>query len=172
MAAAPVETAAEVAAETVAASETVRASSSAAPAHKPTGQADRSLMKRSTYSGVVDTGPVAGETFAQKVERLAKFLLPQNNALMAGDCDQSCKPNPRGPSGRREQLSMTRLRRLPLPPAHAQRLASDLQRKETQCNLRLPHHKPWRRVPISQGLATSDSICGVVTPGASFLRLG
>jgi hypothetical protein len=27
-------------------------------------------MKRSTYCGVVDTGPVPGETFAQKVERL------------------------------------------------------------------------------------------------------
>jgi hypothetical protein len=40
--------------------------------HKPTGQADRSLMRRSTYCGVVDTGPVAGETFAQKCERLAK----------------------------------------------------------------------------------------------------
>ena len=39
-------------------------------AHKPSGQADRTLMKRSTYSGVVDTGPVAGETFEQKVERL------------------------------------------------------------------------------------------------------
>jgi hypothetical protein len=46
----------------------------AAPAptaeHKPTGQADRTLMLRSTYCGVVDTGPVAGETFEQKVERL------------------------------------------------------------------------------------------------------
>ncbi len=41
-----------------------------ATAHKPTGQADRSLMKRSSYCGVADTGPVAGETFAQKVERL------------------------------------------------------------------------------------------------------
>jgi hypothetical protein len=41
------------------------------PAHKPTGQADRTLMKRSTYSGVVDTGPVPGETFQQKVARLA-----------------------------------------------------------------------------------------------------
>ncbi|MEP6635965.1 MAG: hypothetical protein ABJB97_04510 [Acidobacteriota bacterium] len=38
--------------------------------HKPTGQADRSLMKRATYCGVADTGPVAGESFAQKVERL------------------------------------------------------------------------------------------------------
>jgi hypothetical protein len=49
------------------------ASASAAPAeatHKPTGDADRSLMIRSTYCGVVDTGPVAGETFEQKIERL------------------------------------------------------------------------------------------------------
>ncbi|HEX7335547.1 MAG TPA: hypothetical protein VF290_28900 [Pyrinomonadaceae bacterium] len=42
-----------------------------APAHKPTGNADRSLMKRGTYCGVVDTGPVPGETFQQKVARLA-----------------------------------------------------------------------------------------------------
>jgi len=38
--------------------------------HKPTGKADRTLMKRSTYCGVVDTGPVPGETFEQKVARL------------------------------------------------------------------------------------------------------
>lgn len=44
---------------------------SSAPAHKPTGNADRTLMKRSTYCGVVDTGPVPGETFQQKVARLA-----------------------------------------------------------------------------------------------------
>jgi hypothetical protein len=41
--------------------------------HQSTGQADRTLMRRSTYCGVVDTGPVAGETFAQKVERLSKL---------------------------------------------------------------------------------------------------
>jgi hypothetical protein len=38
--------------------------------HKPTGQADRTLMIRSTYCGVADTGPVPGETFEQKIERL------------------------------------------------------------------------------------------------------
>jgi len=77
-------------AETVEASATIEASaepatvvetpateaSTAAPAaeavHKPTGQADRTLMKRSTYCGVTDTGPVAGESFEQKVERLRK----------------------------------------------------------------------------------------------------
>jgi hypothetical protein len=47
------------------------AAASSAPAHKPTGNADRSLFKRSTYCGVVDTGPVAGESFEQKVARLA-----------------------------------------------------------------------------------------------------
>ena len=53
----------------VAAPASVSASSSSAE-HKPTGQADRTLMLRSTYCGVVDTGPVPGETFEQKVERL------------------------------------------------------------------------------------------------------
>ena len=47
------------------------AAASSAPAHKPTGDADRSLFKRSTYCGVVDTGPVPGESFQQKVARLA-----------------------------------------------------------------------------------------------------
>ncbi len=46
------------------------ASSAPVVTHKPTGQADRSLFLRSTYCGVVDTGPVPGETFEQKVERL------------------------------------------------------------------------------------------------------
>ncbi|HEX6731179.1 MAG TPA: hypothetical protein VF074_14240 [Pyrinomonadaceae bacterium] len=48
------------------------ATSSPAPAaHKATGKADRTLMKRSTYGDVVDTGPVPGETFEQKVARLS-----------------------------------------------------------------------------------------------------
>jgi len=58
-------------AEAPAATPAPAAPSSSAPAHKPTGNADRSLMKRSTYCGVVDTGPVPGETFQQKIARLA-----------------------------------------------------------------------------------------------------
>jgi len=46
------------------------AAPTASAEHKPTGQADRTLMLRSTYGSVVDTGPVPGETFEQKVERL------------------------------------------------------------------------------------------------------
>lgn len=49
----------------------VPAPTPSAPAHKPTGNADRSLFKRSTYCGVVDTGPVPGETFQQKIARLS-----------------------------------------------------------------------------------------------------
>ncbi|MDQ1707516.1 MAG: hypothetical protein QOJ88_727 [Pyrinomonadaceae bacterium] len=44
--------------------------STAIAENKPTGQADRTLFLRGTYCGVIDTGPVPGETFAQKVERL------------------------------------------------------------------------------------------------------
>jgi hypothetical protein len=46
-----------------------------APATAPatSGQPDRTLMKRSTYAGVVDTGPIPGETHAQKIERLTKL---------------------------------------------------------------------------------------------------
>lgn len=59
---------------TEAPAQTVTATASPAPAaHKPTGEADRTLMKRSTYCGVVDTGPVPGETFEQKVQRLTKL---------------------------------------------------------------------------------------------------
>ncbi|HEY2961971.1 MAG TPA: hypothetical protein VGJ37_06110 [Pyrinomonadaceae bacterium] len=47
------------------------APASSSPAHKPTGNADRSLMKRSTYGDVTDTGPVPGETHEQKIARLA-----------------------------------------------------------------------------------------------------
>ena len=48
----------------------ITSASAPAATHKPTGQADRTLMIRSTYCGVVDTGPIPGETFEQKVERL------------------------------------------------------------------------------------------------------
>jgi hypothetical protein len=38
--------------------------------HKVGAEPNRQLFKRSTYSGVADTGPVPGETFEQKVARL------------------------------------------------------------------------------------------------------
>jgi hypothetical protein len=48
---------------------------SAAPAGpKPAAQPDRQMNRRTTYAGVVDTGPVPGETKEQKIERLQKLV--------------------------------------------------------------------------------------------------
>lgn len=44
------------------------------PAAKPAGEPNRQLFTRSTYAGVVDAGPVAGETKEQKIERLQKLV--------------------------------------------------------------------------------------------------
>src|SRR6266446_1000933 len=54
--------------------DTVTAATSPTPttSHASSGEPDRTLMKRSTYAGVVDTGPVPGETHEQKIERLTK----------------------------------------------------------------------------------------------------
>ena len=63
------ETAADLAPDTVAPATTPTPTTSPATGGEP----DRTLMKRSTYCGVVDTGPVAGETQEQKIERLSKL---------------------------------------------------------------------------------------------------
>jgi hypothetical protein len=49
-------------------------SMAAPPGPKPAAEPNRSLNRRSTYAGVVDTGPVAGETKEQKIERLTKLV--------------------------------------------------------------------------------------------------
>jgi hypothetical protein len=67
---AQVEAASALAEAAMAPPEIAAAAQPAAPAASKSGQPDRSLMKRYAYCGVVDTGPVAGETFEQKVERL------------------------------------------------------------------------------------------------------
>jgi hypothetical protein len=46
----------------------------APPGPKAAAEPNRSLNRRSTYAGVVDTGPVAGETKEQKIERLTKLV--------------------------------------------------------------------------------------------------
>jgi hypothetical protein len=66
----PAEAPAVVAAP-VAEAETPKAAATTSPTTG--GQPDRTLMKRSTYAGVVDTGPIPGETHAQKIERLTKL---------------------------------------------------------------------------------------------------
>ena len=52
----------------------VVAFSTPAASHSVSGQPDRTLMKRSTYAGVVDTGPIPGETPEQKIERLTGLV--------------------------------------------------------------------------------------------------
>jgi len=42
--------------------------------HAPAGEPNRSLNRRATYAGVVDTGPVPGETHEQKIARLAALV--------------------------------------------------------------------------------------------------
>ena len=64
------ETPADLAPDKVAASTTPTPTTS----HASSGEPDRTLMKRSTYCGVVDTGPVSGETHEQKIERLSKVV--------------------------------------------------------------------------------------------------
>ena len=51
-------------------------------AHPSAGEPNRSLNRRATYAGVVDTGPVPGETHEQKIARLAALVeaVKQRNA--------------------------------------------------------------------------------------------
>jgi hypothetical protein len=46
----------------------------ATAAHAPAGEPNRSLNRRATYAGVIDTGPVPGETHEQKIARLAALV--------------------------------------------------------------------------------------------------
>jgi hypothetical protein len=54
----------------------------ASAGHAPAGEPNRSLNRRATYAGVVDTGPVPGETHEQKIARLAALVeaVKQRNA--------------------------------------------------------------------------------------------
>src|SRR5215208_380286 len=71
---APAKAAAPAAAPKAVAPAAAKPAATAAPKpageHKVGAQPDRQLFRRSTYVGVKDTGPVAGETFEQKVARL------------------------------------------------------------------------------------------------------
>jgi hypothetical protein len=52
----------------------VAATPAPATSHASSGEPDRTLFKRSTYAGVLDTGPIPGETHEQKIERLTKLV--------------------------------------------------------------------------------------------------
>jgi hypothetical protein len=63
------ETPADLAPDNVPAATIPNATSS----HAPSGEPDRTLFRRSTYAGFVDSGPIPGETHEQKIERLTKL---------------------------------------------------------------------------------------------------
>ena len=75
------------AAEAVAApaAEAVKATPAQTTSPTTGGQPDRTLMKRSTYAGVVDTGPIPGETHAQKIERLTKLAAAAKQKAEEGE---------------------------------------------------------------------------------------
>ncbi len=73
--AAPAAVAAKPAAPAAKAAAVVEKAMAAPPAGaKAAAEPNRSLNRRSTYAGVVDTGPVAGETKEQKIARLSQLV--------------------------------------------------------------------------------------------------
>ena len=67
-----------------------KAQAAPAPAGpKAAAEPDRSLFRRSTYAGVVDTGPVAGETREQKIERLKAVVAGAKQRAEEGGGDQA-----------------------------------------------------------------------------------
>ena len=63
----------------------------ATPAPKTAGEPDRTLFKRSTYAGVVDTGPVPGETKEQKIERLQKVVVGAKQRSEEGGAEHTAE---------------------------------------------------------------------------------
>src|SRR5436309_2805462 len=64
--------------------------SMAPPAPKTEAEPNRSLNRRSTYAGVVDTGPVPGETHEQKIARLQKVVAgAKQRAEEGGDAEHA-----------------------------------------------------------------------------------
>jgi hypothetical protein len=74
------ESAADLAPDEVAATTTPTATTS----HASSGEPNRSLFRRSTYAGFLDTGPVPGETHEQKIERLTKLAAAAKEKSEAG----------------------------------------------------------------------------------------
>jgi hypothetical protein len=61
---------------------------------KPAAEPNRSLNRRSTYAGVVDTGPVAGETREQKIERLSRLVAGVKQRTEEGGGPEHAAPSP------------------------------------------------------------------------------
>ncbi len=62
-----------------------RATTPTPTSHAANAEPDRTLFRRSTYAGVVDTGPIPGETNEQKIERLTKLAAGAKQKSEAGE---------------------------------------------------------------------------------------
>src|SRR5437899_760065 len=106
-------------------------------APKAAAEPNRSLNKRSTYAGVVDTGPFPGETKEQKIERLQK--------VVAG-------AKQRAEEGGGEHASVTVIDSSPSADAH--RPAAEAQAETGAASA----------APLSAPAATASPVAGAETP--------
>lgn len=109
------------------------------PAAKPTGDPDRSLNTRSTYAGVKDTGPVAGETKEQKIARLTQLAEAVKKLREEGGAPETAAATVVDSS----------------PSADAHRPAAEAQAATGAASA----------APLSEAAATASPVAGAETPG-------
>ena len=109
------------------------------PAAKPTGDPDRTLNTRSTYSGFKDTGPVAGESKEQKIARLTQLAEAVKRLREEGGAPESA------PAATVVDSS---------PTADAHRPAAEAQAATGAASA----------APLSEAAATASPVAGAETP--------
>jgi len=121
-----------------------KAQSAPAPAPagpKPAAEPNRSLFKRSTYAGVVDTGPVSGESREQKIERLKNLVAGARQRAEEGGGDHAPGTAPVTVADSSEQADLHR------PAAEAQASTGAAS-----------------AAPLSKPAATASPVAGAETP--------
>lgn len=108
------------------------------PPPKAAAAPNRELNRRSTYAGVVDTGPVAGETKEQKIARLQKVVAGAKQRAEAG--------------GAPEPAAVTVIDSSPAADAH--RPAAEAQAETGAASA----------APLSGAAATASPVAGAETP--------
>jgi hypothetical protein len=113
------------------------AEKSMTPPAKAAAEPNRQLNRRSTYAGVVDTGPVAGETKEQKIARLQKVVAGAKQRAEEGGADQ---------------VTVTVVDSSPSADAH--RPAAEAQAETGAASA----------APLSEAAATASPVAGAETP--------
>ncbi len=109
------------------------------PAAKPTGDPNRTLNTRSTYSGFKDTGPVAGESKEQKIARLTQLAEAVKRLREEGGAPESAP-------------AVTVVDSSPAADAH--RPAAEAQAATGAASA----------APLSEAAATASPVAGAETP--------